>query len=1156
MTISEPFVRRPVASTLIAIGIALSGLLAFALLPVAPLPEVDFPTINVTGLLPGASPTTVATSVATPLERQFGQIAGITQMTSSSTLGTTRIVLQFDLNRNIDGAARDVQAAINAARTNLPSNLNGNPTYRKVNPADAPIMVIGLTSDSATRGQMYDAASTVLQQKLLQTPGVGDVIVGGGALPAVRIELNPDRVSHYGISLEQIRAAIAAANADLPKGWITAGALAHNIGANDMLFDTADYEELVVKVNNGDVVRIKDLGYVRQGIENLQNFGLSNGKPAVLLILFKQPGANVIKTVDNVKAALPQLAASIPSTIKLDILLDRTTTIRASLRDIEITLIISVLLVTAVTFAFFRDWRTTLVPAIVVPLSLLATFGVMYLLGFSLNNLSLMALTISTGFVVDDAIVVVENIMRHAERGERGLKATLEGVREVGFTVMSISISLVAVFIPLLLMGGIVGRLFREFSVSLAVAILVSMLISLTITPMLARLALRGGARRSGARHGGGAGSGDGEYPDSRFHRFYARSLDWVIAHQRLMGLVTLLILALNVLLYVVIPKGFFPQQDTGRLSGQIQASQSISYQAMQQKFQHINQLVLKNPNVAAVAGFVGGINSINTAQLFVTLKPLGPRRDRADAVIGQLRRALGDIPGARLFLQASQDITVGGRQSGAQYQYTLTADEQSDLDAWVPKVVDALRKIPILTDINTDQQDNSRQVTVNVNRDTAARLNVNFNAIDQALYDAFGQRQVSTIYKAANQYHVVMELAPEYWGEPSALKAIFVPAGPPAAIGNGASNGPSTVNTGAGALAANAATATVVGAVTASGVATTTSTTSTGATSGGINPIAVARSTSATNMNQTATASGANAAASTASGANAAATTATASGANAATATTGAGAAPGQTAATPATAALANGNALVPLSALAEFPIERTAIAINHQATFPAVTASFNLAPGASIGQATAQIDAAVAQLRLPAGVTGSFAGTAQVFQQSVASEPLLIVAALVSVYIVLGILYENLMHPLTILSALPSAGVGALLALLLTGTELSIIALVGVILLIGIVKKNAILMIDFAITEEREQHVSAEQAIRRACLIRFRPILMTTLAALLGALPLVFGSGYGSEFRKPLGISIIGGLLFSQLLTLYTTPVVYLWLDRPYRKLRRRPA
>ncbi len=1049
MNLSEPFVRRPIATTLIAIGLALFGMLAFKLLPVAPLPQVDFPTISVTAQLPGADPTTVATSVATPLERQFGQIAGITEMTSVSSLGTTRITMQFDLNRNIDGAARDVQAAINAARTTLPTNLNGNPTYRKVNPADAPILIISLTSDSATRGQLYDAASTVLQQKLLQTPGVGDVTVGGGALPAVRVELNPDRVSHYGISLEQIRSAIANANVNLPKGSISANGQAYSISANDTLYAPADYGPLIVKQNGGEVVHISDLGYVREDIENLQNYGLSNGKPAVLLIVNKQPNANVIDTVDAVKAALPFFEASISPTIKLNILMDRTTTIRASLLDVEITLALAILLVTAVTFAFFRDWRTTLIPAIVVPLSLLATFGAMYFLGFSLNNLSLMALTISTGFVVDDAIVVVENITRHLERGEPPFQAALSGAREVGFTVLTISVSLVAVFIPLLLMG-----------------------------------------------------------------------------------IVTVLILALNVVLYVVVPKGFFPQQDTGRLIGMIQASQSISYHAMQQKFQGINQLVLKNPNVEAVGGFVGGTNAINTAFLFVTLKPLGARKATADEVIGQLRRTLGNIAGARIYLQSAQDITVGGRQSGAQYQYTMTADAQTDLDTWVPQVAAEMRKLPILQDINTDQQDNSMRANVKVDRDTAARMGVSFASIDQALDDAFGQRLVSTIYRAANQYHVVMELAPEYWTDPAALKGIYIPAGLPLSIGG--AGGPTATTVGG-------ATATTVNAATTAGNATIGTTASAPTTTGNATTGTTARAPTTTT-------------ASTAAGANTSTTASATPAAGASTAPAASAAGPGVTAATPSTAVLSTGNALVPLSAMASLAVDRTAISINHQGTFPAVTASFNLGPGASIGQATQEIDAAVAQLRMPAGITGRFAGTAQAFQQSIASEPLLVVAALLSVYIVLGMLYENLMHPLTILSTLPSAGVGALIALLVTGTQLSIIALVGVILLIGIVKKNAIMMIDFAITEERQRNLPPEQAITRACMIRFRPIMMTTMAAILGALPLVFVSGYGAEFRRPLGIAIIGGLVFSQMLTLYTTPVIYLWLDRVYQRLRDR--
>ncbi|NWB26758.1 efflux RND transporter permease subunit [Pseudomonas gingeri] len=1035
MNISAPFIQRPIATTLLAVGLALFGLLAFLLLPVAPLPEVDFPTISVRASLPGADPNTVATSVATPLERQFGQIAGVTQMTSSSNLGSTRINLQFDLSRNIDGAARDVQAAINAARSSLPSDLSGNPTYRKVNPADSPIMIISLTSDSATPGQMYDVASTLLEQKLLQTSGVGDVTVGGGALPAVRIELNPDRLNHYGVSLEQVRGAITASNSNLPKGALAIGNQSYGIGANDMLFKPEDYAPLVVRQNNGDVVHIADLGYVHEDVEDLRNFGLSNGRPAVLLVVFKQPGANVIETVDAVKAALPFLQESIPASIRLNILLDRTTTIRASLHDVEISLLASIFLVTLVTFGFFRDWRSTLVPAIVVPLSLLGTFGAMYFLGYSLNNLSLMALTISTGFVVDDAIVIVENIMRHLERGESRLQAALAGTREVSFTVLSISVSLIAVFIPLLMMGGIVGRLFREFSITLSVAILISMLISLTVTPMLSSVLLRP-KQASDAGH---------DYPDSGFHRFYSRTLGWVVGHPALMGALTVLVIVLAGVLYVLVPKGFFPQEDTGRLQGSIIAPQSISYDAMQAAFSKINQTASHNPNVQTVGGFIGGGGggggAINSGQLFIALKPVGERQDRAEQVIAQIRKALGDLPGTRLYLQSAQDITVGGRQSGAQYQYTLTADDQDSLDEWVPKVVAVLHTLAQLTDINTDQQDNSLLANIHINRDTAARLGVNIGNIDQTLYDAFGQRQVSTIYKAANQYHVVMEVAPPYWTDPQTLKSIYVPTGP-------ASSGKNATAT----------------------------------------PLATVSPT------------------------------------------------------------------LVPLAALSDTAIQRTAISIAHQGTFPAVTVSFNLAPGVSIGEATALVENAVAQLRMPASVVGQFAGTAQVFQSSVASEPLLIVAALLSVYIVLGILYENLMHPLTILSTLPSAGVGALIALLLTGTELSIIALVGVILLIGIVKKNAIMMIDFAITERVQHGLSAREAIHRACLIRFRPIMMTTLAAILGALPLVLGSGYGSELRRPLGISIIGGLLLSQLLTLYTTPVIYLWLDSASERLRRR--
>jgi multidrug efflux pump len=1293
MNLSGPFVARPVATTLLAVALALSGVLGFFLLPVSPLPQVDFPTVSVTATLPGAEPSIVASSVATPLERQLGHIASVTQMTSVSSLGATRITLQFDLTRNIDGAARDVQAAINAARTNLPANLDGNPSYRKVNPADAPILIISLTSASATRGQMYDAASTVLEQKLLQTPGVGDVTVGGGALPAVRIELNPDRVNHYGVALEQIRTAIASANTLMAKGWISSGATNYEVAANDMLLQAGDYAPLIVKSSNGNVVHISDLGSVQEGIENLENFGLSNGQPAVLLVVFKQPGANIIQTVDTVKAALPFLQSSIPANIKLNVLMDRTTTIRASLHDVEITLIISVILVTAVTFAFFRNWRATLVPAVAVPLSLLGTFAAMYAMGFSLNNLSLMALTISTGFVIDDAIVVVENIMRHLELGEEPTAATLNGVNEVGFTVLSISISLVAVFIPLLLMGGIVGRLFREFSVTLAVAILVSMVISLTFTPMLSRLVLRPSIKK--ARHDAGpatetvkpADNGQptalateqSERPNSRAHRFYGRTLGWSIEHSVLMLTVTGLVLVLSAVLYIIIPKGFFPEEDTGRLSGSVRATQTISYHAMQTKFQSINQLVLKNPNVAGAAGFVGGSNAIDQGNMFIILKPLGQRKDSADTVIDQLRRSLGGIPGARVYLQSAQDITVGGRQSGALYQYTLTADDQDTLDQWVPKVLDKLHSIPMLADLNTDMETASSQLTLNVNRDSAARMGVSFNSIDQGLYDAFGQRQVSTIYRAMNQYHVVMELAPQYWANPSALQAIYIPAGVGSSTASGSSGGSPTggtlgIATQSGAVARTAGAAkgvtvpslvsvpaapvgtdSTTGAAISSARTTGNGTTSGSSTGGASSASSTALVSSATTSSATIAAASqasnasspqasgpasyglAQASASTTSGATASrpalrsaptlpiATSSANSGNSASTASAAAAApqatpqpaitiatsgdtrvsgassgaatsstvtssqsglnvapqgsqssigslsspgpsgpgtgvsavtlgssGPGVSNATPSSAALSSGYALVPLAAMARFEVQPAAISINHQATFPAVTISFNLAPDASIGAATKAIDAAVAQLRLPLSIQTQFAGTAQAYQASVKSEPLLVLAAIAAVYIVLGILYEDLFHPVTILSTLPSAGVGALIALILTGTQLSIIALVGIILLIGIVKKNAIMMVDFALSEERGKKVSSKDAIMQASLIRFRPIMMTTIAAILGATPLVVGSGYGSELRRPLGIAIIGGLIFSQMLTLYSTPVIYLWMDRLDQRVR----
>ena len=1022
------FIYRPVATILLSLAITLCGILGFRLLPVAPLPQVDFPVIMISASLPGASPETMASSVATPLERSLGRIAGVNEMTSSSSLGSTRIILEFNFDRDINGAARDVQAAINAAQSLLPSGMPSRPTYRKANPSDAPIMILTLTSDTWSQGELYDFASTQLAQTIAQIDGVGDVDVGGSSLPAVRVDLNPQALFNQGVSLDAVRTAISNANVRKPQGALEDATHRWQVATNDELKTAAEYQPLIVHYNNGAAVRLGDVANVTDSVQDVRNAGMTNAKPAILLMIRKLPEANIIETVDSIRARLPELQRTIPASVDLQIAQDRSPTIRASLEEVEQTLVISVALVILVVFLFLRSGRATLIPAVAVPVSLIGTFAAMYLCGFSLNNLSLMALTIATGFVVDDAIVVVENIMRHLERGESRVQAALAGAREVGFTVLTISVSLVAVFIPLLLMGGIVGRLFREFSVTLSVSIAVSMLISLTVTPMLAAVLLRTAPQSGHSERSQG----------SRFHRFYDRTLGWVIDHSLLMGLVTVLVIGLAGGLYVLVPKGFFPQEDTGRLSGSIMASQSISFGAMQKDFLEINRKVMQNPNVEAVGGFVGGAGggggSVNSGQMFISLKPLGERKDSADRIIGQIRQHLGDMPGTRMYLQSVQDITVGGRQSGAQYQYTMTADDQSTLDEWVPRVVAALHKLPQLTDINTDQQDNSLEANVQINRDAASRLGVSMSAIDQTLYDAFGQRQVSTIYRSANQYHVVMEVAPQYWADPSALKSIYLPQG--------------------------SATASKTG--------------------------------TAPNLADTANAT------------------------------------------------------LIPLSAVAQQSIARTAISISHQGTFPAVTASFNLAPGVSIGEATALVDDAVAQLRMPASVVGQFAGTAQVFQSSVSSEPLLILAAIISVYLVLGILYENLVHPLTILSTLPSAGVGALIALLLTGTELSIIALVGVILLIGIVKKNAIMMIDFALHAQRNEGMSPPEAIRQACILRFRPIMMTSAAALMGALPIALGLGAGAELRQPLGLAVVGGLLFSQVITLFITPVIYLFLDK----------
>jgi multidrug efflux pump len=1021
MNFSAPFIDRPVATTLLTLGIALAGAIAFRLLPVSPLPQVDYPTISVQASLPGASPETMAATVATPLERSLGRIAGVTEMTSSSSLGNTRITLQFDLARDIDGAARDVQAAINAARNLLPSGLPSNPTYRKVNPADAPIMIFALTSDTMTQGQMYDAASTILAQKLSQVEGVGQVTVGGSSLPAVRVELNPDALNKYGVGFEDVRMALAAANANRPKGTLEDGDRHWQIYANDQAKTAAEYVPLIVAWRNNAPVHLTDLGEVVDSVQDLRNAGMFNARPSVLVIIFRQPNANIIETVDRINALLPQLTASIPHAITVTTAMERTATIRGSLRDVGRALAIAIGLVIVVVFVFLRDARATLIPSVAVPVSLIGTFGVMYLAGFSINNFTLMALTIATGFVVDDAIVVLENAERHVEQGMPPFKAALLGAREVGFTVLSMSLSLIAVFIPILLMGGIVGRLFREFAVTLSVAILISLVVSLTASPMMCARLLR---PRSERKHGRLAAWS--ERAQAALVTGYGKSLAWVLRHGVIVMLVLLATVILNVVLYVYIPKGFFPQQDTGRLIGRIQADQSISFQAMRQKLADFQTIVKNDPAVESVVGFTGGAQR-NSGTMFVALKPIRERKDTVDQVIARLRAKLSKEPGANLFLQPVQDIRVGGRQSGAQWQYTLQADDLSDLRAWEAKIRYALADLPELADVNTDQEDKGLQTSLVIDRDAAARLGVTTRMIDTTLNNAFGQRQVSTIYALLNQYRVVMEAAPQYWQSSDALRSVYV--------------------------------------VTATG-------------------------------------------------------------------------------------------AQVPLAAFARYEPTNTALGVQHQGQFVASTISFNLAPGVSLSQATRAVDDALARIGVPNSVRGSFQGTARVFQQSLASQPWLILMALLTLYIVLGVLYESYVHPITILSTLPSAGVGALVALLAFRTEFTIIAFIGVILLIGIVKKNAIMMIDFALAAERDRGLTTRDAIYEACQLRFRPILMTTAAAMLGALPLALGAGEGAEMRRPLGIAIVGGLAMSQLLTLYTTPVVYLYLDRFRLWARRRRA
>ncbi|PYO03792.1 MAG: multidrug transporter subunit MdtC, partial [Candidatus Rokuibacteriota bacterium] len=989
-------------------------------LPVASLPQVEFPVIQVQAILPGASPETMASSVATPLERQFGRIAGVTEMTSSSLLGATTVVLQFDLNRSIDAAARDVQAAINAARSQLPAGLVNNPTYRKVNPADAPILILALTSDAMPIGRVFDAADSVLAQKLAQVEGIGQVVVGGGAKPAVRVRVDPSLLTQLGIGLEQVRAGLRSVNANAPKGQLTDAATSWTIQATDQLFDADEYRPVIVAWQNGAPVRLGDIASVESSVEDLRTAGLANGKRAVLLVVFRQPGTNIIETVDRVTALMPELRASISPAIDISVVLDRTTTIRASFRDIQLTLLLSIALVVLVVFLFLRKGSATTIPSVAVPLSLLGTFGGMYLLGYSLDNLSLMALTISTGFVVDDAIVVLENITRYIEAGESPMAAALKGSREIGFTVLSMSVSLVAVFIPILLMGGIVGRLFREFAVTLTLAIVVSLVVSLSTTPMMCARLLKpippGGHGRLYRLS---------ERAFTLLLSAYAATLGWVLRHQRVTLLVMLVTIGLNIYLFAIVPKGFFPQQDSGRIIGSIQASQDISFPAMREKMAEFVNIVLTDPAATAVVAFTGGnLNTQNTGRMFISLKPLHERKVSADQIIGRLRGKLAHVPGANLFLQSVQDLRIGGRASNAQFQYTLQSTDLTELNTFAPRMLAKLRTLEGLRDVNTDQQNRGLQAALVIDRDTAGRLGIQAQAIDDTLYDAFGQRQVSTIYTALNQYHVVLEVAPEFQQNPEALNAIYVKS-------------------------------------------------STGAQ--------------------------------------------------------------------------------VPLSAITHFAPSTTPLAVNHQGFFPSVTLSFNLAAGIALSDAVTSIQGAERDVGLPASVRASFQGTAQAFQDSLSNQPILILAALVTVYIVLGVLYESYVHPITILSTLPSAGVGAIIALMLCGMDLNVIALIGIILLIGIVKKNAIMMIDVALDVERREGKAPAAAIYEACLLRFRPIMMTTSAALLGALPLAVGTGTGAELRRPLGITIVGGLLVSQALTLYTTPVVYLYLERLRLHLRR---
>jgi len=1066
MNLSQPFVRRPIGTVLLTIGVALAGVAGFFVLPVSPLPQVDFPTISVSAQLPGASPDTMATSVATPLERRLGTIAGVNEMTSSSQVGSTRISLQFDLSRNIDGAAREVQAAINASRADLPATLRSNPTYRKVNPSDAPVIILALTSATLSPGQIYESVSNVVSQRIAQVEGVGDVEIGGSTLPAVRVELLPFALNRYGISAEDVRAAIQASNANRPKGQIEGDERRLQIYTQTPARRAADYAPMVVAWRNGAAVRLDDVAEVVDGVENTRTLGLFNGRPAVIVLITTQPGANVIETVDGVRAVLPELRAQLPTEIALDVASDRTHSIRASLREIELTLVISIILVVVVVSAFLRSLRATAIPAVATIVSLLGTFGVMVLLGFSLNNLSLMAITVATGFVVDDAIVVLENTARHIEAGMDRMAAALLGAKEVGFTVLSISVSLVAVFIPLLFMEGQVGRLFREFAVTLSVAVLISLVVSLTTTPMMCAWLLPRPSPRPSPAGGRGRLARWAERGFRRVLGWYAASLDWALASIGLVLVILLVVVGLNVYLFSVVPKGFFPQQDTGQLQGGLRADQSISSQAMGEKLRQVVGILRRDPAVETVVGFTGG-GRAGGGFMFVTLKPIAERKERGSAVVARLRPQLAQVTGLQIFLNPVQDVRAGGRQANATYQYTLKSDSLADLRRWATRLAEAMKQDSTLTDVDTDQQDNGVETLVEVDRDSASRLGLTSAAIDSSLYNAFGQRQVATIYDELNQYHVVMEWAPRYAQGPNALADVHVPAR--------ATAGSSTANPPGAAAAASGSGATV-------------------ATGGSANP--GARDASSGN-------------------------------------------------------ALSNTvTPLVPLSAVARVRERATPTAISHQDTELATTISFNLAEGKTLGDASRVIRDAEAEIGMPTNVRGSFQGTARAAQQSQGQQAMLIVAAIVVIYIVLGMLYESLVHPITVLSTLPSAGVGAVLALLLFRMDFSIIALIGVFLLIGIVKKNAILIIDFALEAERTRGLTAVEAVREACLLRFRPILMTTLAAALGALPLAIGFGEGAELRRPLGIAIIGGLIASQVMTLLTTPVVYVVLD----KLRRR--